>query len=129
MIKTHNKATLEDQEGVNPVDFEVNYDKDHRDYIKVTLNGKISVIKKDDLWNLVFSIVKKDQQDKMVPVLKNEMVRYQKQHEIELQKDMKKGEIVIAHCAVNVHKEIDDSIRREIEEGKLSIKTPYGNNI
>lgn len=128
MIKTHNIATLQDKQGINDVSFEVHWDPNDKDSIKVELAGKISFISKDDLWNMVFSIVEAEKQQKMVPVIKNEMIRYQKEHQIELQKDMKKGEIVIAHCAVNVHEEIDKAIRRELEEKELSpenIKTPY----
>ena len=129
-LKTHNFAKLEDQEGINPLEFEVNYDKDHRDYIKVTLANKVSVIKRDDLWNFVFTIVKADQQQQMIPVIKQEMVKYIKQHTVELQKDMKKGEIMAVNCQVNVKKEIDDAIRREIEEeSRLSTLSSYVDNM
>lgn len=128
MIKTKAQAVIDDQEGINNITFDVNFNPKRKDLIKITLANKVSIIKKDDLWNFVFTIVKTDQQQKMIPVLKTEMVRYQKQHEIRLQKDMKAGEIVVAHCAVNVKEEIDNAIRREIEEEKLStgsVETPY----
>lgn len=129
MIKDHNFAILKDQNGANDVEFEVNWDPKYRELVKLSFAGKSSTIKKDDLWNFIFTIVKKAQQHKMVPVIKDEMIRYTKQHEIELQRDMKKGEIVVAHCKVNVKQEIDDAIRREIEEEKqLSTKSPYVDN-
>jgi len=125
MIKTKAQAVIDDQEGVNNITFDVNYNPKRKDLIKVTLANKISVIKKDDLWNFVFTIVQTSQQQRMIPVVKTEMIRYQKQHEIRLQKDMKAGEIVVAHCAVNVEEEIDKAFRREIEEKKLSTPIPY----
>ena len=51
MLKTKAGCTIEDQDGINNVDFEVNFDKNRRDLIKITLGNKISLIKKDDLWN------------------------------------------------------------------------------
>ena len=129
MLKNHAKAKIKDISGINDVDFEVNWDPKQKNSIKVTLGGKISHISKDDLWNFVFTIVQTSQQQRMIPVLKHEMIRYQKEHQIELQRDMKKGEIVIAHCAVNVKEEVDSAMRRELEEEKSykqkSVLTPY----
>jgi len=129
MIKNHAKATIKDISGINDVDFEVGFDPKNKNIIKVTLAGKVSFISKDDLWNFVFSVVQTNQQQRMIPVIKDEMIRYQKEHQIELQKDMKKGEIVIAHCAVNVKQEVADALRRDIEAEKSyaqeGVKTPY----
>jgi len=129
MIKTKAKAMLEDQNSINNIEFEVNYDKDRRDLIRVTLANKISVIKKDDLWNFVFSIVQTSQQQRMMPVLKTEYESYVKQHTVELQKDMKKGEIMAVNCKVNVRAEVAEALRRDIEAEKElrqeSVPTPY----
>lgn len=125
MIKTKAGCTIEDQDGVNNVDFEVNFDQNRRDLIKITLGNKISLIKKDDLWNFVFTIVKTDQQQQMIPVRKEEMEQYVKQHTVELQRDMKKGEIMAVNCKVNVRQEVADTVRRELEEKKLSTVSPY----
>lgn len=125
MLKTHNIAEIKDQDGINNAAFEINWDPKRKDLIKITLANKVSVIKRDDLWNFIFTIVKTDQQVQMIPVEKKEMVKYIKQHTVELQKDMKKGETMAVNCEVNVRKEVDDAIRREIEEEKLSTPTPY----
>ncbi len=128
MIKTHNIAKIEDQDGINAVQFEINYDPKRKDLIKVTLANKISVIKKDDLWNFVFSIVQASQQQRMIPVEKTEYEKYIKQHTVVLQKDLKKGETMAVNCEVNVKTEVAEALRRDIEAEKLSpvnIKTPY----
>lgn len=119
MIKSKNIADLKDQLGVNNASFEVNYDKKHKDYVKITIGGKVSVINRDDLWHFIFSIVSAEKQQQMVPVKKQEFEQYIKQHTIELQKDMKKGETVVVHCHVNVRKEVADVVRREVEDEKL----------
>jgi len=128
-IRSHANAVIKDIQGINDIEFDVNWDSKNKNSIKVTLAGKVSFISKDDLWNFVFSIVQTSQQQRMIPVIKDEIIRYQKQHSIELQKDMKKGEVVVANCAVNVKKEVDDAIRRELEEEnsyqQKGIKTPY----
>lgn len=124
-IKTTNIADIKDQRGINDVEFKVNFDKDEKDLIRIAIQDKTSYIKRSDLWNFVFTIVKADQQAQMIPVVKTEMVQYLKQHTVELQKDMKKGEILAVNCKVNVRKEIDEAIRREIEEEKLSTPSPY----
>jgi hypothetical protein len=131
MLKTHAKATIKDISGINDVDFEVGFDPHNKNSIKVTLAGKVSFISKDDLWNFVFSVVQVSQQQRMIPVTKTDFEQYKKQHEIKLQKDMKAGETVIAHCVVNVRQEVVDVIKREEEEKKLStegVKSPYLQN-
>lgn len=121
MIKNHAKAEIEDVKGKNPVLFEVNYDKKHKDYIRITIAGVTSVIKRDDLWNFVFVLVETDKQEKMVPVRKQEMEQYVKQHTVELQKDMKKGDIMAVNCMVNVRKEVADAVRRDLEKEQAGL--------
>ena len=120
MIKTKAKAEILDQDGINNLDLEINWDPNRKDLIKVTLANKVSIISKDDLWNFVFSIVQTDKQQQMIPVKKQEMEQYVKQHTVELQKDMKKGEIMAVNCKVNVRQEVADAVRRELEEENLS---------
>lgn len=122
-IKTTNIADIKDQEGINDIEFKVNYDKDHKDYVRVTIQNKTSVIKKADLWNFVFSIVKADQQYQMIPVQKVEMEKYIKQHSVKIKNDMKAGDEIFVNCEVNVRKEVADAVRRELEEE--GIATPY----
>lgn len=129
MLKNHAKAVLKDIQGINDLDFEVNWDPHNKNSIRVTLAGRISHISKDDLWNFVFSIVQASQQQRMIPVQKQEMEQYKKQHEIILKKDMLKGETVVAHCTVNVRQEVVDVIKRDLEAEKelaqKSVPTPY----
>lgn len=129
MIKTKAKATINDQDGINNVDFEINWDPNRKDLVKITLANKVSVIKRDDLWNFIFSVVKTDQQKQMIPVEKSEFIKYIKQHEVQVRKDMKVGDKIFVRCEVNIRKEVDDAVRREIEELKKlstpSIESPY----
>lgn len=129
MIKNNARAIIHDQEGKNNVTFDINFSKDHADYIKITLNKKSSIIKRDDLWNFVFSIVEADKQQKMIPATKQEMEKYTKQHTVILQKDLKKGDTLAVNCEVNVRKEVADALRRNIEEEKSyaqgGVETPY----
>lgn len=127
MIKTHNTAILTDKQGINNVSFEVNWSPEDKDSIKVELAGKVSFISKDDLWNMVFSIVEADKQQKMVPVQKKEFEKYIKQHTVILQKDLKKGDTMAVNCEVNVRAEVAEALRRDIEtEQKETEKlSPY----
>lgn len=129
MIKTKAKAVLNDQVGALDVEFDVNAYRNNKQWIKITLGGKTAVILKDELWNFVFSIVTADKQAKMVPVKQEEMVKYVKQHTVELQKDMKKGDIMAVNCEVNVRQEVENAIRREKEEESLSTISPYSENV
>jgi len=124
MLRNHAKAVLKDIQGINDLELECNWDPKNKNSIRVCLAGRISHISKDDLWNFVFSIVQTSQQQRMIPVEKTEFESYKKQHEIILQKDMKKGETVVAHCTVNVRKEVVDVIKREEEEKELSTGGP-----
>ncbi len=122
-IKSHNIATLPGQSMLPDISFEVNYMKEDENLIKVSIGRIKTIIKKDDLWNMIFTIVEEDKQLKMIPVKKQEMERYIKQHTVRVKKDLKEGEEIFVNCEVNVRKEVADAVRRELEEE--GIKSPY----
>lgn len=131
-VRNHCKAVLKDIQGINDVEFDVNWDSKNKNSIKMTVAGKISCISKDDLWNFVFTIVKTDQQQKMIPVQKTEFEKYIKQHSVRIKNDMKAGEELFVNCEVNVRQEVADAVRRDLEKEterkKLStgsVETPY----
>lgn len=129
MIKTHATAIIEDQEGINNITFDVNFNKDRKDLIKVTLANKVSTIRKDDLWNFVFSIVQTSQQQRMIPVKKEDFTVYNRQHHVKVEKDLKAGDEVIVNCKLDVTQRVEEHLRKEFEEKNKKIVSPYNDNV
>lgn len=125
MISEHNFAVIKDINDQKEISFEVNFDKKHPEYIRVKIGTDTVKIDRQKLWDFVFAIVKPDMQLQMIPKLKTEMERYYKQHSVELQKDMKKGEKLLVNCEVNVKQEVADAYRREIEESNIAKLSPF----
>ncbi len=78
-----------------------------------------------DLWAMVYTISGPDQQEKMMPVRKTEVMHYVKEHNIQLKKDMKKGSILRARCHVSVPLTVVEGLKGMVEkEKKVNIGIP-----
>jgi hypothetical protein len=113
----HNQATIEDHSGSkHEILLDVNWDPELSDYIKMDFNGEIAFIKKADMFAFMFVLATPEQQDLLVPVRKDEMRPYDRQHRVIVQKDLKAGEEVIVNCKIHVPTIIDASIREELKK-------------
>lgn len=110
----HNTATLEDQsDGKHEIELDVNWDKDIKDMIKLTFDDKIAYVRKSDLFAFMFVLATPEQQEALIPVRRDEVKAYDRQHRVELLKDMKKGEELVVNCKIHVPTIIDEAIRNE----------------
>ena len=126
MIKGHNVAKLEDFSGDNhEIEIDVNWDKDLMEFIKLTIDDKIVYVKKSDLFAIMFLLATPEQQVEMVPVKREEMKEYERQHRVKLTKDMKEGEELVVNCKIHVPTIIDEAIRNETKE----VVSPFISNI
>jgi 23S rRNA C2498 (ribose-2'-O)-methylase RlmM len=116
MIKGNNIANLTDRSGKNDVEVEINKKK-QKDSVELRIKSKDSKewLKSDipiqELYSLVVSLVSGEQLDDLMPEREIKVRVYERQHKIELLRDMKKGEIVVANFKVEVPIDINDDIK------------------
>ncbi|MES2216638.1 MAG: hypothetical protein V4481_05085 [Patescibacteria group bacterium] len=78
-----------------------------------------------DLWALVYAISGPEQQDKMMPVRRSEVLTYRRIHKIRLKKAMPEGGIITCRCEINVEKVVVEGLNGMIEQQakKLDVTT------
>ena len=113
-------AELEDVKGVHNVVFEVNFDEENKECVKITIAGNESIIKYTDLFAVMFTLANKEQQAKMIPVREELGYQYMKTITIKTTKDLKEGEFITVNVPINVPKVIEESI---LAEQKLAQST------
>ena len=107
MMKSNNVATLTDKRNKNNIEVETNKNDKQQGYVEIRIKDKDgewikSYIDIKELYGLIFMLVGEKEQQEMMPVRKTQVRVYERQHRIKLKKDMRKGEIVIANCRINV---------------------------
>lgn len=126
MIIGNNVATLRDRNDKNDIECEINKTNKQQDYVEFRVKDEKdkwikSYIKIAELYALIFMIVDKEQQAEMMPVRKTEVRIYERQHRIKLKKDMKKGEIVVANCRLEIPLIVEEGlwslIKRKAKRG------------
>ena len=115
-ITTNNVATLNDKNGRNNIEVEVNKGGEIKDYVEFRVKERDgewikSYIKISDLYGLIWLLVDEESQQELMPIRQTEVRIYERQHRIKLKKDMKKGEIVVANCLVEVPLRVEENIR------------------
>ena len=76
-----------------------------------------------DLWGIVFSMVNSDLKDKIMPVRKEEVMKFKKVHTVQLIKDMKKGETITFSCIIDVPVAVKEGLENLVGDDKLSTLT------
>jgi hypothetical protein len=121
MMKGNNIATLKDLKGINDIEVEVNKNDKQQNFVEIRMKDRDgdwirSSIQIKDLFGLVFMIVGEKEQEELMPVRKTEVRVYERQHRIKLNKDMKKGEIVVANCRVDIPLMVEEGLSKLIEK-------------
>ena len=120
MIKKHSIAVLKDKNGKNNVEFEINKDEKASPFVYLSMNSpdtKIEAkIDKKELYGLIFSIVSPEEQEAMIPVGTKVMRRFIRQHNVRAMKDIKKGEMTVVNCNIDIPKIMADKIEEEIKD-------------
>lgn len=112
----NNIATLIDKKGRNDIEIEINKNDKQQDFVEFKVkdgNGEWikSYIGIKELYGIIFLLVDEESQQELMPVRQTEVRIYERQHRIKLKKDMKKGEIVIANCHIEVPLRVEENIK------------------
>lgn len=128
MIKNMAQAEIKDIDGVHGVLFDVNFDEEHKDCVRICMDGAYRTIKYTDLFSFMFTLGTKEQQAKMIPVQEEKGIEYMKTITIQTTKDLKKGEFITVNARIHVPTIIEEQIREEIV-AKSSQISPYNEPI
>ena len=88
-----------------------------KDAVIIRIGEERKTEKKADLWAMCFTIADAKTQEQLLPVRMTELVTYKRIHNIELKKDMRKGDIVRTMCEINVPQVIHEGLA-----GNLTVK-------
>lgn len=116
MLKQGAQALIQDVRGQKtPLVFEVNFDDDFKDCVRIDADGQRFIVKYTDLFSFMFTIASKEHQAKMIPIREELGNQYMKQISVKLKKDMKEGEMMVVNVPINVPQVIEDAILKEKE--------------
>lgn len=102
MITGQNQITFKDKKKKNDVICEINLPKEYRDVIKMSIGDKESYIKIKDFYGVCLMLVKGELLDSIIPDVERKVKKYKRQLTIIANKDIKKGERIVATYEVNV---------------------------
>lgn len=92
----------------------VDIDPDY-DYVQVRMgSGEREVterVKKVDLYAAVFALADPKTQDALMPVRQTRMMTFERIHNVQMKKDMKKGQILKLRCHIDVPLQIEESLK------------------
>jgi len=116
MIKDNKpiQAIIEDTAKHNDVIFDVNFDEEKKDLIKITIGDKTALIEMNKLWEFVYTIITPELAEKIIPVKKEDRIVYTKQHNVIVQQDLKAGDSLVVNCHTDVKKEVADALKRDL---------------
>ena len=119
MLKHKAKAILSNLGGRRKVIADVNWDKKHKDCIKLAIGKSEAIIPKAELFQLLFTVSNAEQQAEMMTVKKEEVRPFARKHVVKVLKDLKAGDILSVHCEVNVPEIVSEAFKRQyIKEGR-----------
>jgi len=128
LIKKEAKAEIKDVDGEHSLSFEVNFNEDYKDCVRIEMGGDYRVVKYHDLFVFMFAIATKEQQAKMIPVREELGYQYMKQIQVKLKNDMKEGEMLVVNVPINVPQIIEEQILLEKENKSLSTFDIHNND-
>lgn len=108
MLQSYNKITLPASSG-NDVMLEVNWSSQPGQEKMVKVNGK-DVIYLKDLYMFLMVAGNAEMQEGLMPVRSKETTHFAKAHNIQLKRDMKKGEMLKIPCLTIVETEVVEGL-------------------
>ena len=113
IIQDYNKATLNDLKNQNNITVEINFSdkEDLADCVKLTMGDKSALIPIKELHSLVWMVVDANQREEMTPVVQKNIRYVEGYHKIQVKKDIKKGEYIMARYQVPVEERVVQGLK------------------
>lgn len=97
------------------------------EYVQVRMiSGKKEVkerVKKVYLYAAIFAIADPKTQDSLMPVRQTQVMTFEKIHNVQLKKNMLKGQILKVRCHVDVPMRIEENLRGLVADPKATVNT------
>lgn len=123
-LKSYNKITVPAVSG-SPVTLEVNFSEDPESKNMVKVNGR-DVIEMKDLFGFLMIAGSPEIQSELMPVQKTEVVRYEKFHNVVVNKDLKKGDRVKVRCEISVPVTVTEGLAGLVDKKIQIVPKPSG---
>ena len=123
MIKSHNFCLLKDKEGKNDIEVEINFDKKQSDVVRAKMGDKIALISKKELYSMTFLIADEIAMENLMPTKKIPITQFVRAIRIKAEKDIKKGEEIVANVAMEVPTYIKNKfkgVKKPKQVGKIN---------
>jgi|GEM_PF-2640116 len=117
MINKPASAEIKDQNEINDVGLDINFDEKYPESVRIAIGDNVSIVKYSDLFSFMFVLATKEQQSLMMPVKQELGHQYMKEIQVKLTKDLKKGEFMVVQVPINV----PNIVAQEIKEKELSL--------
>ena len=124
MIEGQNKVSFPDSLGGKDVILEINWSPFSDGLVRITIGDKKAVIKREDLFGLMFVIATNEQQDNLTPVRNTKITKYFKQHRVKVKKNLGKGDELVVNCEISVPTIVEEGLK-----GTFLKKTITGSKI
>lgn len=101
-------------------DYIFEFDPGHPEQVSIEdKSGNKCLVDKKELYSFVFMISDPEQQSNLLPVRQTTITKYMKQHKVVAKKDIKKGEMVIVNCEIDVPTVVEEGM-----SGYIRSKSP-----
>ena len=87
-----------------------------KDTFRLTMGKETRSFRRVDLWALVYAMSDDEQQSKMMPVRKIEMLTYRRIHNIKVKKHLKPGDTIKCKCEMNVEQTVVEGLKGMIQQ-------------
>lgn len=91
-------------------------------YVTFKVDGKSYQVKRIDLYTLTYLIADANVQDQLLPVRKEEMMEFRREHTVQLKRNMGKGELLNITCKVHVPTRVVEGIMAAEKEPRKPFK-------
>lgn len=131
MLNTPNTAKIESINGKDTVYFDVNFDKKHKEYVKIRLGKEMIKVNIQHMFSFLLMMANPEQMDALTPATEKtlQVKSLTRQHKVKLMKDMKAGEEVVVTCTVDIPLLVEEGIREEFLKNNLVISKDTGETI
>lgn len=115
MITEHQKVGIQDKSSSKEVALELNWNNSVTpNDVKITIGDETAIVDLKDLYFFVFTAGTADMQSDLMPVRQTQVYKQIRQHRIIANKDIKRGQMIIANCEIDIPVSVVDGLRGEL---------------
>src|SRR3990167_2072771 len=91
------------------------------EFMEIQIGDEKSLIKREDLYGLVFVLGDSNTQDALMPVRQTTIRKYYKQHRVKVKKSLKAGDELVVNCEYSIPTTVEEGLKGLIGKARKSI--------